>query len=128
MTPEQRRLKRTRLIERVRTVEQRQSALAAAEAEAQRARLDAVSAKTRALAAHYASVTDATDAQSLRRSGAMSSHLRDLSHVAERHAQDARTHSEASMNALAQTERRRRRAEDEYREAASVLREKLATR
>ena len=33
MTAEQRRLKRTRLIERVRTVEQRQSALAAAEAE-----------------------------------------------------------------------------------------------
>lgn len=128
MTPEQRRLKRTRMIERVRTVEQRQSALAAAEAEAQRARLDAVSAKTRALAAHYASATDATDAQSLRRSGAMSSHLRDLSHVAERHARDARTHSEASMAALAQNERRRRRAEEDYREAASVLREKLASR
>ena len=44
MTPEQRRYRRTRLIERVRTVEQRQSALAAAEAEAERARLDAVSA------------------------------------------------------------------------------------
>ena len=69
MTAEQRRLKRTRLIERVRTVEQRQSALAAAEAETQRARLDAVSAKTRALAAHYAASRDATDAQSLRRSG-----------------------------------------------------------
>ncbi len=128
MTPEQRRFRRTRMIERVRTVEQRQSALAAAEAEAQRARLDAVSNKTRALAAHYASATDATDAQSLRRSGAMSSHLRDLSHVAERHARDARTQSEASMAALAQNERRRRRAEEDYREAASALREKLALR
>lgn len=126
MTPEQRRFKRTRLIERVRTVEQRQSALAAAEAEAQRARLDAVSAKTRALAAHYSRSTDATDAQSLRRSGAMSSQLRDLSNTAERHAQEARSQSAASMTALAQTERRRRRAEEDYREAASTLREKLA--
>lgn len=126
MTAEQRRLKRTRLIERVRTVEQRQSALAAAEAEAQRARLDAVSAKTRSLAAHYASATNATDAQSLRRAGAMSSHLRDLSHTAERHARDARSQSEASLAALAQTERRRRRAEEDYREAAHTLREKLA--
>ena len=82
MTPEHRRIRRTRLIERVRTVEQRQSALAAAEAEAQRARLDAVSAKTRALAAQYASATNATDAQSLQRAGTMSSQLRDLSHVA----------------------------------------------
>ena len=128
MTAEQRRLKRTRLIERVRTVEQRQSALAAAEAEAQRARLDAVSAKTRALAAHYATATNATDAQSLRRAGAMSNHLRDLSNMAERHAQDARTQSEASLAALAQTERRRKRAEEDYREAASTLREKLASR
>ena len=127
MTPEQRRLKRTRLIERVRTVEQRQSALAAADAEAQRARLDAVSAKTRALAAHYASVTNATDAQSLRQTGAMSSQLRDLSNQAERHAQDARTQSEASMAALAKTERRRRKAEEEYREAASAPRGKLAS-
>ncbi|MAO04156.1 MAG: hypothetical protein CL804_06470, partial [Citromicrobium sp.] len=117
MTPEQRRYRRTRLIERVRTVEQRQSALAAAEAEAQRARLDAVSAKTRALATHYASLTDATDAQSLRRSGAMSSQLRDLSATAERHARDARNQSEASLAALAQTERRRRRAEEDYRAA-----------
>ena len=61
MTSEQRRLKRTRLIERVRTVEQRESALAAAQAEVQRARLDAVSAKTRSLAAHYASLSNATD-------------------------------------------------------------------
>ncbi|MBO81532.1 hypothetical protein AAG607_00025 [Citromicrobium bathyomarinum] len=128
MTAEQRRLKRTRLIERVRTVEQRQSALAAAEAETQRVRLDAVSAKTRALAAHYAASRDATDAQSLRRSGTMSSHLRDLSALAERHAQDARDQSEASMAALARNERRRRRAEEDYREAASVLREKLAAR
>ena len=126
MTPEQRRLKRTRLIERVRTVEQRQSALAAADAEAQRARLDAVSAKTRALAAHYASSTDAADAQSLRQTGAMSSHLRDLSHQAERHAEDARSQSEVSLATLAKTERRRRKAEDEYREAASALRGKLA--
>ena len=126
MTPEQRRFRRTRLIERVRTVEQRQSALLAAEAQAQRARLDAVSAKTRALAEHYASDTAATDAQSLRRSGAMSSQLRDLSHLAERHAQDARVQSDASMVALAQTERRRRRAEEDYREAASTLRGKLA--
>ncbi|GAB5348447.1 hypothetical protein [Alteriqipengyuania sp. 357] len=128
MTPEQRRLRRTRLIERVRTVEQRQSALAAAEAQAHRARLDAVSAKTRALAAHYASNTGATDAQALRRSGAMSSQLRELSHTAERHAQDARAQSDASMAALAQTERRRRRAEEDYREAAATLREKLAAR
>ena len=128
MTPEQRRLRRTRLIERVRTVEQRQSALAAAEAEAQRARLDAVSQKTRALATHYASLTNATDAQSLRRSGAMSSQLLDLSQTAERHAQDARNHSEASLAALAQTERRRRRAEDDYRAAAANLRDKLAAR
>ena len=126
MTSEQRRLKRTRLIERVRTVEQRESALAAAQAEVQRARLDAVSAKTRSLAAHYASLSNATDAQSLRRSGAMSSHLRDLSHMAERHARDARDQSEASMAALAQTERRRKRAEEDYREAATCLREKLA--
>ena len=128
MTPEQRRYRRTRLIERVRTVEQRQSALAAAEAEAQRARLDAVSAKTRALATHYASLTDATDAQSLRRSGTMSSQLRDLSATAERHARDARNHSEASLAVLAQTERRRRRAEEDYRAAASTLRDKLAAR
>ena len=128
MTPEHRRFKRTRLIERVRTVEQRQSALAAAEAEAQRARLDAVSAKTRALAAHYASATNATDAQSLRRAGAMSSQLRDLSHMAERHAQEARDQSEASMSALAQMERRRRKAEEDYREAAANLRGKLAAR
>ena len=58
----------------------------------------------------------------------MSSHLRDLSALAERHAQDARDQSEASMAALARNERRRRRAEEDYREAASVLREKLAAR
>jgi hypothetical protein len=32
------------------------------------------------------------------------------------------------MAALARNERRRRRAEEDYREAASVLREKLAAR
>ena len=37
----------------------------------------------------------------------MSSQLRDLSATAERHARDARTQSEASLAALAQTQMRR---------------------
>ena len=77
MSPEKRKLKRAQLIQRVRTVERMQSALAASEAEATRLRLFGVAERTRNLAAHYGRREGEMVAADLRSGKAVSyTHLR----------------------------------------------------
>lgn len=115
MKNDARRLKRARLIERVRTVEQRQAALAASEAEALRIRLDGVSRRTQILAHHYGLQEGAITGAELRRGATMSRQLRELSSIAARQAADAEQRSDASLVGLAEAERRRHRAEEDRR-------------
>lgn len=125
MTEDKRRLKRLRLIERVRSVEQRQAADAAHQAQAVRQRLEQLSAKTRSLAQLYALRDHAGDAAELRSAAVMGVQLRQLGRTADAQAGHARAEAEARMRDLASAERRRQRAEDQRRDAHKVLLERL---
>lgn len=116
MTPEQRKLKRARLIQRVRAVERSQSAAAASEAEATRARLSGVAARTRSLAEHYARQNGALVAADLRSGKVMRDHLLQLSQISAQQAEEADQRSEVVRQEFAQSDRRLRRAEEETRE------------
>ncbi len=116
MTPEQRKLKRARLIQRVRAVERSQSAAAASEAEATRARLSGVAARTRSLAEHYARQSGVLVAADLRSGKVMRDHLLQLSQISAQQAEEADQRSEIVRQEFAQSDRRLRRAEEETRE------------
>ena len=89
MRPDRRKLKRAQLIQRVRTVERMQSAVAASDAEATRARLSGVAERTRSLAEHYAQRSGDMVAADLRSGKAMSDQLQKLSELSERQAEEA---------------------------------------
>lgn len=125
MTEDKRRLKRLRLIERVRSVEQRQAADAAHQAQAVRQRLEQLSEKTRSLAQLYALRDHAGDAAELRSAAVMGVQLRQLGRTADAQAGQARAEAESRMRDLASAERRRQRAEDQRREAHRALLERL---
>ncbi|MGC1269994.1 MAG: hypothetical protein WA842_05280, partial [Croceibacterium sp.] len=125
MTEDKRRLKRLRLIERVRSVEQRQAADAAHQAQAVRQRLEQLSEKTRSLAQLYALRDHAGDAAELRSAAVMGVQLRQLGRTADAQAGQARAEAESRMRDLASAERRRQRAEDQRRDAHRALLERL---
>lgn len=116
MTPEQRKLKRARLIQRVRAVERSQSAAAASEAEATRARLSGVAERTRSLAQHYSRQDGALVASDLRSGKVMRDHLQQLSQISAQQAQEADERSEVVRQEFAQSDRRLRRAEEDTRD------------
>lgn len=116
-----RKLKRARLLERIRTVERSRSALAASEAEATRQRLFGVAERTRSLARHYAQQDDAMIGTDLRGAKAMQDQLQQLCALSEQHAEEAEQRSEATMDELANAERRMRRAEEDRRSLARAI-------
>lgn len=126
MTEDKRRLKRLRLIERVRSVEQRQAVQAANQAETTRQRLEQLSDRTRSLAQTYAARDPAGDGADLYRSSMMAAQLRHLGRTADAQASHARQDADARMVDLATAERRRQRAEDQRRDAHQALMERLS--
>lgn len=125
MTEEKRRLKRVKLIERIRSVEQRQAATAAFQAEAVRQRMETLSERTRSLAQLYALRDHAQDGAELRSASVMGTQLRQLGRTAEAQAAQARADADAKLLHLASAERRRQRAEDDRRDAMKALMERL---
>ncbi|MBX7481877.1 hypothetical protein K3174_04990 [Qipengyuania sp. 6D47A] len=116
MTPERRKLKRAQLIQRIRSVEHMQSAAAASEAEATRARLLGVAERTRSLAAHYAQREGDIVGADLRSGKAMGDQLQKLTELSARQAEEAELHSQARREVLAQSDLRLRKAEEGTRE------------
>ena len=116
MTPERKKLRRSQLIQRIRSVEHMQSAAAASEAEATRARLFGVAERTRSLAAHYSDRQGDLVGADLRSGKAMRDQLQKLTELSEKQAEEADLHSQAKREVLAQTDMRLRKAEESTRE------------
>lgn len=121
MTPEHKKLKRAQLIQRIRSVERMQSALAASDAEATRARLFGVAERTRSLAAHYAMREDDAVGADLRSGKAMRDQLQKLSELSEKQAEEAELHSQARREALAQSDLRLRKAGENTRDLVRTI-------
>ena len=113
---ERRRLKRTRLIERVRTMEKSRAARVSAEAEAMSSRLLGVAHKTRLLAGLYVTTPGPQTADDLLRQTAMRHQLAALSAVNDGHLRDARSRADAAMLELGAAERKRARVEADRRD------------
>jgi hydroxymethylglutaryl-CoA reductase len=126
MTVDKARLRRARLIERVRSTEQRQAAGEAFRAEAVRKKLEQLSERTRSLAQVYALRDKATDGADLRSAAILSGHLRVLGDTAARQAGQARQEADSKLFDLATAERRRQRAEETRRELHRSILEQLA--
>ena len=107
MASDQARLRRARLIERVRSAEQRKAALDAFQAEAVRLKLQQLSERTRSLAQLYALRDKSQDGADLRSSSVLGSHLRDLGRTAAQQADQARQQADGRLADLAAAERRR---------------------
>lgn len=112
MNSDKARLRRARLIERVRSAEQRKAALDAFEAEAVRRKLEQLSERTRSLAQLYALRDKSEDGTDLRSASVLGNHLRDLGRTAAQQADHARRDADGKLADLAAAERRRQRAEE----------------
>jgi hypothetical protein len=126
MTVDKARLRRARLIERVRSAEQRQAAGEAFRAAAGRTKLEQLAERTRSLAQVYALRDKATDGADLRSAAILSGHLRVLGDTAARQAGQARQEADSKLFDLATAERRRQRAEETRRELHRSILEQLA--
>lgn len=121
MRPDRRKLKRAQLIQRVRTVERMQSAVAASDAEATRARLSGVAERTRSLVEHYAQRSGDMVAADLRSGKAMSDQLQKLSELSERQAEEAELLSQTKREDFAQSDMRLRKAAEGTRDLAKLV-------
>lgn len=119
------RLRRARLIERVRSAEQRQAASQAYQAEAVRLKLEQLSERTRSLAQLYALRDTAEDAADLRGAAILGTHLRELGQTATRQAHEARREADDRLADLAAAERRLQRAGESRRELHRSILEQL---
>jgi|SRR5690606_15820260 replicative DNA helicase len=126
MTPDKTRLRRARLIERVRSAEQRKAATEAYRAEAVRLKLEQLSERTRSLAQLYTLRDTAADAAELRGAAILGAHLRDLGHTAERQATEARREADGKLADLAAAERRLQRAGESRRELHREMIDRLS--
>lgn len=115
-----RRLKLIRLVERVRMVEHRQSALTASTTGAERERLEEVHRRITSLSTHYSDHA-AVLAGDLQRLSAMRGQLQSLGSVAQRQAHDARLVSDRSRDDLARAENRLRRVEEKRVELTRAI-------
>lgn len=125
MTPDKARLKRVRLIERIRAVEQRKAASDAFQAEAVRQRLERLSEKTRSLAQLYSLRDHAADGAELASAAVMGAQLRQLGRTADAQAAQAKADADAKLMQLASAERRHKRATEQRQDAHKVLLAKL---
>lgn len=125
MTADKARLKRVRLIERIRAVEQRKAASDAFQAEAVRQRLERLSEKTRSLAQLYSLRDHAADGAELASAAVMGTQLRQLGRTADAQAAQAKADADAKLMQLASAERRHKRATEQRQDAHKVLLAKL---
>lgn len=115
------RLSRARLIERVRSAEQRKAAGEAFHAEAVRHKLEQLSERTRSLAQLYALRDKSEHGADLRSASVLGTHLRELGATAQRQAEQARIEADGKLADLAAAERRRLRAEESRRALHKAL-------
>jgi hypothetical protein len=125
MTSDKTRLRRARLIERVRSAEQRKAASDAYQAEAIRLKLEQLSERTHSLAQLYALRDTAEDAADLRGAAILGAHLRELGRTASRQANEARREADDRLADLAAAERRLQRAGESRRELHRSILEQL---
>lgn len=128
MTSDTSRLRRARLIERLRSAEQRQAAAEAHRAEAVRQKLEQLSERTRTLAQVYALRDTSRDGADLRSATVLGSHLRDLGATAAKQAEHARREADERLADLAVAERRLQKAEEGRRDLARAIHEKVEER
>ena len=117
-------LRRARLIERVRSVEQRRAAADAFAAEARRAKLAGISERTYLLGQAYAARESIGDGAELRSVVALSAQLHALGITAAKQADHARVEADAKLADLASADRRHKRADEEQRGLAQRLSER----
>lgn len=111
MTADRARLARLRRLEKVRALAKDQAARDAAEAEGTLAQLDALVARTRAMAADYHQARP-DDGLALRQIGQFVSGLEGIAHATTGNAEQARALADRKQAELAQAERRRAVVED----------------
>lgn len=128
MKDDRARLRRAKLIERVRSVEQRRAAAEAFEAEARRAKLAGISERTLRLGQVYAERSAIADGAELRGALVLSTQLHALGLTAARQADHARREADARLADLATADHRHRRAEEERRGLTKRLREQESYR
>ena len=121
MSSDRRRLKRARLLERVRTVEQRVAAAEAQRAESVSARLEQLSRRSAAMAGHYLPGGELRDAADLRDILMLGHHLRQLGDMARRQAGDARMQADRRLAELAVADRRLKHSTQQHRSIADAL-------
>ena len=126
MVSDRARLRRAKLIERVRSAEQRQAAGDAFRAEAVRHKLEQLSERTRSLGQLYAFRDSLADGADLHAASIVGGHLRELGNTATRQADQAREEADRKLADLASAERRRHRAEESRRELHRSVLEQIA--
>lgn len=112
MKSERDRLKRLHRLERVRAIAKQTAMAEAAQAEGARAQLEALAAKTRAMAAEYAARTRSLDGADLAQIGRFAGGLQGISANTANDAENAKRIADAKMAALSQAERRRAAVEE----------------
>ena len=125
MRSDQDRLRRAKLIERIRMVEQRKAAGEAFHAEAVRHKLEQLSERTRSLAQLYNLRDKSELADDLRGASVLGNHLHELGSTAARQANEARQAAEGKMTDLMAAEQRRQKAEDSRRALHNAVMERL---
>ena len=125
MRSDQDRLRRAKLIERIRLVEQRKAAGEAFRAEAVRHKLEQLSERTRSLAQLYNLRDKSELADDLRGASVLGNHLHELGNTAARQADEARQEAEGKMTDLMAAEQRRQKAEDSRRALHNAVIERL---
>lgn len=124
MSAERQRLARMRRLERLREIAKRAAAAEAAAAEGTLAQLEALAARTRAMAGSYAVQCQASDGAALRQLLSFSAGLHGISQNTTSDAARARIAADVKMAELAQAERRRAatgsRADEQARRMAKA--------
>jgi hypothetical protein len=117
MKAERQRVMRLKRLERLRAIAKQAAAAEAAQAESTLAQLEALSERTRRLAADYAARGEARDGGALQHSGRFAEALQSVAVGTAHDANQARARADAKLAVLAEAERRR-----------SVVKDRIGTR
>ena len=112
MKAERQRIALLKRLERVRSIAKQTAAAEAAQAESTLAQLEALSERSRLLAAEYAARGEARDGAALGQSGRFAGALQDVAMATVSDASQARALADAKLAVLAEAERRRSAVED----------------
>ena len=127
MTAEQRRLHRLQRLEKVRAIAKKAAAQDAALAEGTLAQLQALAARTSAMADDYRTQAGPSDGHTLRQHGLFVSGLSTISAHTSRDAVQAQGVADRKQDELALAERRRAAVEDRALAGARALAQRLST-